>query len=211
MPTLTFGQELNFGNENEIVRLKSKGDKIQFRLAGNGYYEGVHFVKDEKGATNITYCPRIMQTGECELCKKFFEETKKAKLIEDEAKRNKALKAAKDSYGVSIKFYYPILDRGTGKAKILQTTLSVRKKIEALVVAGIDVLASEFEIGRTEQPGSDYYQLIRVDSSEVKKLTEEENKELERAREFDLEKILNRETKKSDLDLEDIKDIFEEK
>jgi len=208
MPIVAFGQELNLGNENEIVRLKAKGDKIQFRFAGNGYYEGIHFVKDENGITKITLCPRIMQSEECELCKKYFEEVKKANLIEDEAKKNKALKVAKDSYGVAIKFYYPILDRGTGKAKILQTTLSVRKKIEALVTAGIDVLASEFVLVRTEQPGSDYYQLIRVDSSEVKKLSEEEKKELTRVKEFDLEKILNRETKKSDLDLEDIKEIF---
>ena len=78
----------------------------------------------------------------------------------------------------------------------------MRNDIEDEVEAGIDVLKAEFVLTRTERPGSDYYSLVRMDSQDVKKLTAEEELELDGAKTLDLHTILGG-SKDSKMALED--------
>lgn len=192
MPVAEIGQPLNLGGGSQFLRLKSKGDKVQFRLAKGAVYEGKHFLTNEQGETEFSYCARIMTQGaeKCPTCEKFFELKREAKETPDKSKREELLQDASKKYGVKISFYWPIVDRADGKAKILQTSLSVRSKFESMVEAGVNILDSDFILLRTETPGADYYSLIRVDSKDTKELSKEEKEELTKAKNMDLEEIL---------------------
>ena len=209
MPKVMFGQKINFGGaNNDFIRLKEKGEKFQLRFVASGQYEGIHFIKQQDGSIKRSFCPRIMTGGQkdCEICQLYFQAYNEAKEEQDKNIKEKLLKEARENFGVTMKFYFPVLDRtagaGTGKASVLQTCLSVRSKLELMVEAGINVTASEFVLTRTEQPGSDYYSLIRLDSAEVKKLTKEEEAEVEKAKGIDLEALLGHEVLDSSFNLE---------
>ena len=65
MPSFNMGETLNIDKGGMFVKLKSKGDKIKFRLIKGGYYDGKHFIKNGDKWI-VTDCPKIMHGKECE-------------------------------------------------------------------------------------------------------------------------------------------------
>src|SRR5690606_3687535 len=94
-------------------------------------------------------------------------------------------------YQNSISVYYPVLDRTTGQFVVFQTKPSVRKEIEAEYAMGTKVLEIDWIVMRTENPGSGYYKVSKVDSADTKPLTEEELAEVERFKSIDLADFVN--------------------
>lgn len=200
MPYLNFGQSTSFDNsKNLIVALKERNQKITFRILGQGFYDGIHFIKKEN-RFNVSFCPRIMSGDYCLYCEKANETKLKinelnAKLKATEDKKQKIeikleiedLEKELRNNKVKINFYYPIIDRNEKKAKILKTTLSVRLKIEEFYNNGVDILNQDFSLVRTERPGSGYYELIKIENIPI---TEAEKKEIDQASKWELEKIV---------------------
>jgi hypothetical protein len=208
MPDFNFGEKTNADSTPKIdfLRLDHKDQKLHLRfLPYPGVYEGKHFIIGEDGKWNISYCPKIMKgkDSECIYCDKYWEAKRGLKEIEDTMKaderkemtvKEKALKKSYDEvakkYGNTISFYYRVIDRDTGQARIFKTTRSVRIKLEDENKAGIEVPDYDYIITRTERPGSDYYSLIRLDSSKVPELTHEELLQIEVARKWDLNEMV---------------------
>ena len=91
---------------------------------------------------------------------------------------------------VSITFYFPVLNREEGKFGILQTTRGVRNKINEFYENGTDVFSKDFVLRNTGSDSpKDLYSLTIVDSSDTPPLTEEEEEELKKAKEFDMSTI----------------------
>lgn len=205
MPNAQMGSTLPIDSRGLFIDLKAKGESVTVRFAtAEFYYDGKHFTKDENtGKWVVTSCPRINEDAPCDMCDKFFELKKLAKeskkagdKVGEEDLNNKAR-----AYGAKVSFYYPVLDRETGMAKIFKTSLSVRLKLEDFLKAGTNVLGSDFTITRTERTGADYYTVIRVDSAEVKPFSEKDTAELQKAKEFVLGDIIEN-VKQSELSLE---------
>jgi hypothetical protein len=200
MPVAGIGQSINLGGKSQFIRLKKKGDKIQFRLANGAVYEGKHF-SEENGEFTTTFCPRVMTQGQekCATCEMYFDLRNKAKEEKDENKKKALQTEASKKYGVKISFYFPVVDRTDGKAKVLQTSLSVRTKLESMVESGVNILDADFVLLRTENAGADYYSLVRLDSKDTKPLSKEENEEFEKAKVIDIEGMLGHKTNKSSM------------
>lgn len=193
MPHAKFGDKtpLDSGS-TKIFKLTSKGQKATIRILNDGFYNGKHFIQRGDGSWTVFYCPRVMLEKPCMYCKKYFEKKKELKKLEKaKSKDSEAMKLlAKDirRFGSTIRWYYPALNRDAGTPIILQVTLGVRNKLEGFVEAGIDVLASDFILMRTEKPGSDYYSLIRKDSKNTPELTKDEVVGCTEALSWDIEK-----------------------
>ena len=181
-PVADFGEKLNFSS-SQFTKLNSKGEKIHFRVLGKPTYEGKHFIPQGEGEKKeVIACPRINEGGECETCKLFFAAHRSAKkegLDKDETRK------LTDPYSPAAIFYYPVLNRGTGKFEIFQTTQGVRNNIESKIELGLKVFERDLIILRTEKPGS-YYQLSVVDSADAKPFTKEEKEEVKKGKEADL-------------------------
>lgn len=192
MPSARMGEATNLDRQ-QFFQLKGKGEKATLRFASLDYhYDGQHFIAQEGSDRKmVTPCPRINNQGDCMYCNKYFELSRAAKEIENEVKRKEAFDAARQAYGVALTFYYPVLNRTTKAATIFKTKLSIRKKLETEVEEGVDVLKFDWVVTRTENPGSEYYTLKRVDSAEMQKLDADEKAELEKAKALDLDHILN--------------------
>lgn len=188
MPIAQFGEKLNFSN-NQFLKLKSKSDKVRFRLLGAPFIEGKHFFELEDG-WDIQACPRINNREECQHCKKYFQIISGLKKTDDKTMQKQIQKEA-DPFKVSISVYYPIIDRLSAEFKVLQTTMGVRGKIETEVELGTKVLNVDFDLLRTELPGSDYYKLARVDSAETTPLLPQEEEIVAKYTPDQLEKIVN--------------------
>ena len=186
MNTLEFGSDIQ-GSSNMYLRVKQKGDKIQFRIAQNPTYVGKHFIKKQDG-WSVPNCPRINSQEECDMCEKYFEIMSSAKSA-DKKEADELKKVARD-YAVSITFYFPVLNREEGKFGILQTTRGVRNKINEFYENGTDVFSKDFVLRNTGSDSpKDLYSLTIVDSSDTPPLTEEEEAELKKAKEFDMSTI----------------------
>lgn len=193
--SLKFGDKLP-GSGNMFLRIKEKGDQVQFRIAQEPVYTGKHFIQDETG-WSVPECPRIANGEECDYCEKYFTlmgEIKKMKAADksltDESPEIKKLKTNARSFQTAIEFYFPILDRGDGKMKILQTTNGVRNKFNSQFEAGIDVLSTEWILRNTGSASpAERYMLAPVDSAKVQKFSPEEEEEFEKARTYDLSVI----------------------
>lgn len=188
MPYNEFGTKFSSGN-SKFTTLKSKGDKIRFRLLGAPYVSGKHFEEMEDDKWNITPCPRINDRGVCEMCNKYFEIMAKAKKTDDKKIIEQAKKDAR-KYAVSISFYFPVIDRTTAEFTIFQSKMSVKNKIDAKLEAGVKIFDVDFVVVRTEIPGSEYYSLDKVDSSDTPPLSEEELEEVEKYKKMDLSAII---------------------
>lgn len=189
MPYAEFGEKLSFGGGSPFFKLKSKGDKLRFRLLGAPFIEGKHFFKLEDGSWDIQPCPRVNEGKECPHCKIFFSIIMKAKKTGDKTIMEQAKKEA-NPYKNSISVYFPVLDRETEEFKVFQSSISVRNKIEDEVALGTKVLDVDFIVLRTENPGSDYYKLSRVDSADIRPLTAKEQSEVERFKATNLADIV---------------------
>ena len=192
--SLSFGQSLP-GGGNSYLRIKQKGDMVQFKIAQEPVYTGKHFAETD-GKWTVTECPRIAEREDCETCTKYFElmdmvkKFKAAENVDDENTEVKNMKKEARQYAVSIEFYFPILDRSDGKFKILQTTNGVRNKFNAQFEAGIAVMDKEWILRNTGSPSpAERYSLSPVDSADVKPLTPEEEEEFTKAKAYDLSQI----------------------
>ena len=202
MPQTTgFGEKLGGVDRDPLfASLVSKDESIKFRIIAPPFYDGKHFLKDqETGKWVVSYCPKVMETEFCEYCQKYFEFIKAAKKITDTAKQVQAIKEA-NYFKSKIQFYYPIIDRESEQARILKTSLSIRIKVDAEVKLGVDVTKFDYVMTRTEKPGSEYYTLIRIDSSMTKPFSEKEQKEFEIAKAWDLKDMVGN-VKQSEEDL----------
>jgi len=197
MPILKVGEKASFEKGNIYAQLKGLGEAIHIRLLGNPYYDGKHFEKTEDG-WSVTPCNRIMNDGDCDLCNTYFDYMKQAKAEKnEEIKKDLTKKASK--YKAKITFYYPIIDRKEEIAKIFQTSLSVRLKIDEEKSNGIDILKYDFIVKRTEKPGADYYSLTRLDSKDIKDFTDKEKEEIEKAKAWNLEDMVGGKESSQDL------------
>ena len=195
MPYAQFGEQTLIDKRaTKTFKLTAEGQKVTFRILGNGFYNAKHFLLKEDGNWNIFYCPRLMLGDDCEYCEQYFNKNKDLKELKEGGSKDKnAIKALEKEvrrFKPSIRWYYPILNRDTGKSTILETSLSVRNKLEDFTRAEVDILASDFVLVRTEKPGSDYYTLIRKDSKDTPKLSGEEAEEITKCLEWNIEEIV---------------------
>ena len=184
MPNFNMGETLDIDKGGLFINLKSKGDKIKFRLIKGGYYDGKHFIKDGDNWI-ISYCPRIMNKLPCDYCEKYFNIIAEAKLLQDKNEKENLMKQARN-YKPKVTFYYPIIDRGDGKGKILKTTMSVRLDFETEFKDGIDIYEYDYVLTRTEESPAKYYKLTRLDSKQCTDLTDDEVKEIGKIGSMDL-------------------------
>lgn len=208
--SLSFGQKLP-STGNTFLRLKGKGEKVQFKIAQEPVFDGKHFVELSDPETHeikweVTECPRIASGDECEKCEQYFElmamikKFKQAENVDDNHSEVKRMRQDARKYAVSIQFYFPILNRNDGKFAILQVTNGVRNKFNAQFENGIDVMSKEWILSNTGSPSpAERYSLSLVDSADVKPLTPEEEEEFAKAKAYDLSQISQSGSEDSDL------------
>ena len=186
---LAFGDSMP-SQGNMFLRVKQKGDKIQFRIAQHPVYVGKHFIQKENG-WDVPSCPRINSQEECSYCEEYFKLMAAAKQFKDtDPKKYEELKKEARPYNCSITFYFPVLNRNESTFGVLQTTLGVRNKINEFFEAGTDVMKKDFILRNTgsESP-KDRYSLTIVDSAETPPFTPEEEAKYQKATVSDLTSI----------------------
>lgn len=189
MPSANVGEVTSLDRKGVFIKLKTKDEKFRIRFASLQYqYEGKHIIKNDQGKWDVSDCPRINEENPCEICQKAFDIKKELKGVTDENIK-KAIHEKARPFEPKITFYYAVLDRDLSMAKVLETTTSIRIKLETKMRNGEKILNYDYIITRTENPGAEYYALDRVDSAETVALSEKEINELELAKNFDLEKI----------------------
>lgn len=189
MPKFQTGQKLNIDRGTVFAELKSKGEKIHFRVIGNEYqYDGKHFFQKD-GKWIVTFCPRVMNDLECQHCEKYFAIRNQAKAEEDKKKKEVLLKEA-NLFKATVKFYYPIIDREKQEARIFKASLSTRIYFNQEHENGLDIVDYDYIVTRTEIPGSGYYSVTRLDSKQTKPLTEKEQQEIEKIKRWNLEEMV---------------------
>jgi hypothetical protein len=206
MPQGVIGEKNNLDRDNNFLELKAKDQKIQVRFVKQDYYyEGKHFMQEEDGRWLVTDCPRINLGEEhnCEYCVKYFEimkpmrelkqqmkvaETDQAK-AEIQVKIDAVTKKARP-YKVQIGFFYAVLDRADGKAKIFKTKPSIRIALEQFEETDEDFIDYDYLIVRTQQPGAGYYSMKAVDSKKTVELSVEEKAEIKKAEEWNLSEMV---------------------
>lgn len=178
MPRANFGEPITPEKTSATYfQLKSKGDKIIFRLLGGGAYDAKHF--DDQGDRIVAFdCPRLMSEDgsvPCEECQVYFDLGKALKQEKDllTAKEIREREKARDAHKPKMTFYYPVVNRATHAAVIFRTSFMVRKALETEVANGIKVLDFDYVVERTEEP-SKYYTLTRLPDKDCKPLTQEE-------------------------------------
>lgn len=203
MPSLKIGQKADF-EQGLFVSLRKKGDSLTIRLLGDLYYNGVHFSDLGNNTFETAPCKRINFGEECPTCEKY---TKVMAPVRKLKEQMKSLKSNKDKavieaqikdiqeiakpFKVKMNFYYPILNRDTGKAQIFKTSLQVRIKIDLENESGTDVFAYDWVVKRIEENPQNYYSLVRVDSAKMRPLTDEEKKEIEKASAWNMGELID--------------------
>lgn len=202
MPVAEFGEKISFG-ASKFTKLKSKGDKIHFRILGKPFYDGKHFMEDSNSDSgwDVVPCARINEGGECEICEMFFKAHRSAKKDGLDKKETDKLT---QPFKPAISFYYPVLNRETEEFEVFQTTQGVRNQIEAKIELGIKVMDKDLIVVRTEQPGSNYYSLDIVDSADTKEFSGKEQAEVEKGQKVKLEDYINGQSEEGSEEVEDI-------
>lgn len=198
--SLSFGQKLP-STGNTFLRLKQKGEKVQFKIAQEPVFDGKHFMQLSDQDTGevrweVTECPRIASGDECNYCEQYFElmamikKFKAAEKVDDDNAEVKRMRQDARKYAVAIQFYFPILNRNDGKFAILQVTNGVRNKFNAQFENGVDVMNKEWILSNTGSASpAERYSLSLVDSADVKPLSPEEEEEFAKAKAYDLSQI----------------------
>lgn len=191
-------------SSNNFLRMKNTNDQVQFRIAQLPVYLGKHFLQltDEQTGMvkwEVPECPRIASGDECQYCISFFKiKSKQKKLLAGRKKEALEGQEKKDfdnldkearGFAPTIEHYFSILDRGDGKAKVLQTTDGVKNKFIAEAEAGTDIMDTEWILRNTGGVGVNKYLLKAVDSKNVKPFTPEEEEEWAKAGGYDLSSI----------------------
>lgn len=202
--TLGFGQQLP-GSGNNFVRLKQKGDKIQFRIAQEPAFYAKHFIQltdQETGQVkwDVPECIRIMNGEECEYCVSFFKiKSKQKKLLagrkkddleKEERQEFNRLDLQARQFAPTVEHYFAVLDRLDGKAKILQTTNGVKNKFNSYFETGRDVFETEWLLSNTGSDSpAERYLLQPIDSAKVQNFTSQEEEEWAKAGGLDLSQV----------------------
>ena len=199
MPRADFTEDLNIpgsSGRSEFVQLKSKGEKIKFRIAGTPFYRGQHWPSNNGQPVD---CPQVNQDEHCEYCDKFEAGELPADVKVDS--KGKVVKG-RNWYKPTVQFLYPVLNRETEESQIFQTTLSVHMSIREAAKAGVDVYKSDWQVTRNEGSPANYYSVVRLDATKLSK-TEEEA--LAAAKEIDFDAIYKSEAKASSMSPEESK------
>lgn len=202
MPSVNIGQKIqNIDDRNPFIQLKSKDEKLHFRLVQIPYsYTAKHILLNELGNYDVSDCERILNGGHCDKCDKYFELKESIKNEENE-KVKKTLENQAKNFAPKMTFYYAVINREIEKAQIFKTSLSVRIAIdnEQKILEKFDGTVYEYDyiVERTEQPGAGYYKLTRLDSKQTKEFTEQELEEYDIAKGWDLEEKVNKSKKTS--------------
>lgn len=203
--TLGFGQPVPGTSNNNFLRLKQKGDKVQFRFSQEPAFYAKHFIAltDEQTGQKrweVPECPRIMNGDDCDTCVEFFKiKAKQKKLLngrqkdalekEERQEFNRLDLQARD-FAPTIEHYFSILDRGDGKFKILQTTNGVKNKFNAYMEQGVDVFDTEWVLSNTGSASpAERYLLTPVDSKKAEAIKPEEEEEWAKAASYDLSQV----------------------
>ena len=177
MPEAGFDRNINLPSSGgKYFRLKAKGDKIRFLIAGTPHYETKHWISESENVL----CGRYNGTDKkspCEWCDKFKDLLAKAGDDKEKVQIANKLKPKTD-------FFYPVLNLTTDEPVIYQTTQSVHWTIVGYKEEGVDVFKCAWSVERTEEPGK-YYEVRRLDAI---KLTVEQKETLEEAKGFILNK-----------------------
>ena len=187
MPYNDFGETFKTST-SQFVSLKSKGDKLRFKLLGVPYVEGKHFSENEDKTWTVTGCPRINDKSECDTCNKYFEIVMKAKKTGDKQLIAQANNDAR-KYKVGISFYFPVIDREKAEFSIFNSRKSVKDAIDAELAMGTKIMDVDWIVLRTETPGK-YYSIKVADSSDTPPLTEEELAEVAKYKTIDLSTMI---------------------
>lgn len=178
-----------YGGYTKTLRLKTKGETIKFVLgATEPTMYGLHWF-DRKPYQ----CDRVNKEKDCKECQVGFDALKVLKdlKLDTESKEYKKLKKQAMDHLPNINFYYPIFvtggswDRG---AYVLETVKTIYQRFGDLQDKGKDLLGLEWQIDRTEKPGS-YY--ILDDVGELPQLTADELEELQLVTEMDIDQSMN--------------------
>lgn len=198
--SLAWGKDIP-GSGDKFLRVKQKGDRVQFKIAQLPVFTGKHFMQTDENTWKVDECPRIASNDECDHCSVYFEtlaEVKKLKAsdetLTDKSPSVKPLLSKMRENRVAIQFYFAVLDRTDpiedGRFRILQTTNGVRKKLDALINTGVDPSKTEFILSNTGSANpNEIYMLTTVDSALVKKMSKVDETELEKAKKYDLSSV----------------------
>jgi hypothetical protein len=191
MPNAMMGDKLKeIDRGSGFINLKAKGDKAQIRfIRSDFYYSGKHFSQGADNKWIIQDCSRINEGNPCDTCQKAFDILKELKGVEDENVKKEIKKRARE-FQPNVSFYYTVLDRETGEAKIFQTTVGIRIKLDAKLADGEKIMNYDYVVKRTEVLSS-YYTIDRVDSADTKELTEKELKEVEMAQGWNVQEMVD--------------------
>lgn len=178
------------GQRAQYLKVKSKGDKAQFRIIKNPVYVGKHF-QQNGDKWEITLCPRINSGEECEECELYFAAISESKKIKDsDPKKSSELEGEARKHQNSTTFYWAVLNRDSGKFDILQTTMGVRNQIDNLFATGVDVFKKDLILRNTGSPSPrDRYTITAVDSADTKELSADELAEFQKGVNFDMSSI----------------------
>lgn len=175
MPYINFGESLPKTSGN-FTRLKTVGEKLQFRILGMPFVEGNHFFSED-GQWIIMPCLRINNQESCDYCNKLFKALKSIPRIEDKDEYRKAVNKAKEGVpgcDPGITYNFPVINRDTESFTTFKATPGIRNMIEAEFALGTKVLDVDFVAVNTGKKGKGRYALTRVDSAETKDLTPKE-------------------------------------
>lgn len=184
MPTAQWGDKETF-SASKFIKLKSKGDKLQFKILGNYHFDGKHFMgemKNGKWEGEVKDCPRINDKAECETCEMFFAAHRSAK--KDNLTKQETEKLV-NPFKPSISYYFPVLNRTTEQFEVFQTTPGVKNAIDAKLELNPKVLERDLIVMRTEIPGN-YYSLDVVDSADTRELSAKEVEESKKGSEVNM-------------------------
>ena len=200
MPTAKMGDKLPIDSKGDFINLKKKDESARVRFINPNFnYDGIHLTTNENGKWVASECTKTNSDLDCDSCNKYKEIMSEMKNITDENTK-KEIRDRANKFKVKINFYYIVIDRLDGKAKVLQATLSTRIKLDERVAGGEDIMKYDYILKRTEKVGSDYYSLERVDSADTEPLNEKELLEVEKANSWDLSDMVG--GKKSEHPLE---------
>ena len=176
----------------QFLRMKQANDKIQFRIAQEPVFEGKHFVEKEDKTWAVTPCGRINSGDDCDLCDQFFAIKSEEKLARESGDKEAAdaLKNDARHFAATTIYYFSVLNRDTGKAAILQTTMGVKNEMDKKALDGVKAFDRDWILRNTGSASpKDRYSLTVVDSAETKKIEGDETAEFAKALNYDMLKI----------------------
>lgn len=195
------GQKANFESGGLIVKLKEVGQQVHFRILSDPEVDGKHWFEkdavDGKRQFEVFSCSRIMNATRCEYCDKFFKAKRAIKDIKEagqevaKAQEIKDLEKEAKHFQVTEFWYYPALDRKTERAILLRLTPGIRRKIDAKVNAGEDVMNTDYKVIVTDGKGVARYTFDPVDSAKTPEITDKEQAEIKQTLRWDLLAIIN--------------------